>query len=153
MKTHQLTDEKIKNLLLRVQTGSFSTINTDGTSYITLIHFVYMDNQIYIHGLSKGQKIDNSIRNDKIGFLAYDMQGLPLDPNGVVCDTNTEYESVIITGNATLVEDIEAKRIVLQNIVQKYTPHLADSILPEPMIKGIAVIQINILEVTGKYYN
>lgn len=153
MKTHPLTDEKIKNLLLRVQTGSFSTINTDGTPYITPVHFVYMDNQIYIHGLPKGQKIDNSIRNDKVGFLAYDMQGLLLDPDGAVCDTNTEYESVIITGNATLVEDIEAKRIVLQNIVQKYTPHLADSILPEPMIKGTAVIQINILEVTGKYYN
>ncbi|SHI51240.1 hypothetical protein SAMN05444401_0867 [Clostridium amylolyticum] len=153
MKTHQLTDEKIKNLLLRVQTGSFSTINTDGTPYTTPVHFVYMDNQIYIHGLPKGQKIDNSIRNDKIGFLAYDMQGFLLDPNGAVCDTNTEYESVIITGNATLVEDIEAKRIGLQNIVQKYTPHLADLILPEPMIKGTAVIQINILEVTGKYYN
>lgn len=50
MKTHQLTDEKIKNLLLRVQTGSFSTINTDGTPYTTPVHFVYMDNQIYIQG-------------------------------------------------------------------------------------------------------
>lgn len=153
MKTHPLTDEKIKIVLSEVQTASLSTINTDGTPYVIPVHFVYMDNKIYIHGLPKGQKIDNIIRNNKICFLAYDMKGFLLDPNGKPCDTNTEYESVIVTGSAILVEDLEVKKNVLQKIIQKYTPHLTDAQLPEPMIKGTAVIQINISEITGKYYN
>lgn len=153
MKTHPLTEEKMTSLLSKVQTGSLATINSNGTPYVTPVHFVYMDNKIYIHGLPKGQKIDNIIHNDKIGFLVYDMQGFLYDPNGKPCDTNTEYESVIVTGNATLVKDLDEKRMVLQKIVQKYTPHLVNSLLPENMIKGTAVIQINILESTGKYYN
>lgn len=153
MKTHPLEDEKIKILLSEVQTASLSTLNQDGTPYVIPVHFVYMDNKIYIHGLPKGQKVDNINRNNKIGFLAYDMKGFLLDPNGKPCDTNTEYESVIVTGSAVLVEDIEVKKDVLQNIIQKYTLHLADSQLPEPMIRGTAVIQIDISEITGKYYN
>lgn len=152
MKTHPLTDERIKSLLTSLQTGSLATINSDGTPYVIPVHFVYVDNKLYIHGLPKGQKIDNIIHNNNISFLVYDMKDFLLDPNGKPCDTNTEYESVIVTGNAILVEDIKVKKIVLQNIIQKYTPYLADAQLPEPMIHGTAVIQINISEITGKYY-
>lgn len=153
MKTHPLSEEKIKVLLSEVQTASLATLNADGTPYVIPVHYIYMDKKIYIHGLPKGQKIDNIICNNKICFLAYDMKGILLDQNGKPCDTNTEYESVIVTGSANLVEDIEVKKIVLQNIIQKYTPHLIDTQLPEPMIRGTTVIQINISEITGKYYN
>ncbi|WP_313075087.1 pyridoxamine 5'-phosphate oxidase family protein [Lacrimispora sp.] len=152
MKTHHLSDERLHDLLTRTQTGSMATLNEDGTPYNTPVHFVYLNENIYVHGLPKGQKIDNINRNSKVGFTAFDMQGLLLDENGKPCDTNTKYESVIATGNAALVENLEEKKTVLQKIVGKYTPHLAEMPLPENMVKGTAVIRISTTELTGKYY-
>ncbi|MBO0554195.1 pyridoxamine 5'-phosphate oxidase family protein, partial [Clostridium botulinum] len=82
----------------------------------------------------------------------YDMQELLFDANGKPCDTNTKYESAIATGSAALVEDMGEKKMVLQKIVEKYTPHLTDAPLPENMVRGTAVIRISIAELTGKYY-
>lgn len=152
MKTYPLSEERLYALLSRVQTGSLATINADGTPYNTPVHFVYINNSIYVHGLPKGQKVDNIIRDSKVGFTAYDMQEFLLDASGKPCDTNTKYESAIVIGSAVLVEDIGVKKIVLQKIVEKYTPYLADELLPEHMVRGTAIIQITITEVTGKYY-
>ncbi|MBP2025340.1 pyridoxamine 5'-phosphate oxidase family protein [Peptoniphilus stercorisuis] len=153
MKTHPLKDEEIKELLLKVQTGSIATLNENNIPYVLAVHFVYMDNKIYIHGLPKGEKIDNIKRNSKVGFTAYEVQGFLLDKDEKPCDTNTEYKSVVLNGDAKIIENLELKKSVLKKIVEKYTPHLADKEIPENMIKGTGVIEIEIDEITGKYYN
>ncbi|WP_312071117.1 pyridoxamine 5'-phosphate oxidase family protein [Anaerotignum propionicum] len=153
MKTHPLSEEQITKLLERSQTGSLATINTDGTPYVTPIHFVYYNNKIYAHGLPKGKKLDNIAHDQRVGFSVYEMNELLLDPNEKPCDTNTKYESIIISGNAKRVENIQVKEDILKKVVEKYTPHLVDKELPAPMVKGTAVIEIDIMEITGKYYS
>lgn len=153
MKTHQLTQEQIDNLLSQTQTGCLATLNANGSPYVTPIHFLYHDNAIYIHGLPKGQKIDNIKANPNVSMTVYEMDGLLLDPHGNPCDTNTKYQSVIMMGTAVLLEDLEQKKRILNGIVEKYTPQLAGKPLPENMIKGTAVIKIDIVDITGKYYD
>ncbi|KAF5061012.1 pyridoxamine 5'-phosphate oxidase family protein [Anaerotignum sp.] len=153
MKTHPLSEEQITKLLERSQTGNLATINLDGTPYVTPIHFIYYNNKIYAHGLPKGKKLDNITHDQRIGFSVYEMDKLLLDPNEKPCDTNTKYESIIISGKAQLVEDIQVKANILKKVVEKYTPHLSGKELPAPMVKGTAVIQIDIAEITGKYYS
>lgn len=152
MKTHPLTEEQINRLLQRAQTGSLATLNPDGTPYITPIHFVYFDDAIFVHGLPKGQKLDNLAHDSRVGFSVYEMDKLLLDPNEQPCDTNTKYESVIISGTANLVDDIEKKRNVLKRIVEKYTPHLVKKEIPDNMVRGTAVIRIDVTDMSGKYY-
>lgn len=152
MKTHPLTEEQINHLLQRAQTGSLATLNPDGTPYSTPIHFVYYDNAIFVHGLPKGKKLDNIAQDSRVGFSVFEMDKLLLDPNGKSWDTNTKYESVIISGTAKFVDDIEEKRNALNKIVEKYTPHLVNNEIPNNMIKGTAVIRIDVTEITGKYY-
>lgn len=153
MKTHQLSEEKIRQLLERSQTGSLVTLNSDGTPYVTPIHFVHYKNAIFVHGLPKGKKLDNIANDPRVGFCVYEMDMLLLDPNGNPCDTNTKYESVIISGIAKLVDNLEEKSNVLKEIVKKYTPHLVNSEIPSNMIKATAVIRIDLSEITGKYYS
>lgn len=59
MKTHPLSDDKIKFLLQRVKTCSLATLNVDGTPYCTPVHFVYCNDSIYFHGLPKEKKPEN----------------------------------------------------------------------------------------------
>lgn len=153
MKTHQLTMEQVSQLLQECKSGSLATVGADNAPYVTPIHYVYLDGKIYFHGLPKGQKLSNIITNPLVSFNVYNMVGLLFDENGKPCDTNTEYQSVIVNGSASLVSNIDMKKSVLEAIIAKYTPQLSDKELPDNMVKGTAVVEIEITEVTGKYWN
>ena len=152
MKTHPLSQEQIDMLLSSATTGSLATLNSDGSPYVTPVHFLHSDGTIYLHGLPKGKKIDNIKADPRVSMTVYEMDSLLLDPDEKPCDTNTKYQSVIISGTAVLIDDMERKKEILGGIVGKYTPHLAHKELPDNMVKGTAVIKINIQEITGKYY-
>lgn len=153
MKNHQLTEEQIHKLLERTEIGGLATLNLDGSPYIIPIHFIYYNNRIYAHGLPKGKKIDNIINDKRVSFCAYEMDNLLLDANGEPCDTNTKYESVIISGKANIIDDVEEKINILKEIVKKYTPQLFNKEIPDNMVKGTAVICIDIISITGKFYS
>ena len=152
MKMHPLDEEKVNSLLHRAKTCNLATINSNGTPYCTPIHFIYWNDVIYFHGLPKGQKLENIKRDSRVGVSIYEMEGLLIDAEGKPCDTNTKYESTIISGNARAVLDHEEKTNVLKKIIEKYTPDLANKELPDNMIKGTAVMRIDVTKLTGKYY-
>lgn len=152
MKTHPLSEEKIRNLLEKAEVGVLSTINADGTPYCVPVHFVCNGRKFYVHGLSKGQKIANLQRDSKVGFCVYELQQYLMPEDDCPCNVNTKYESVIVTGTATMLENRTAKAEVLKKIVAKYTPELKDKELPEAAVRGTGVIEITAATLTGKYY-
>lgn len=152
MKKFQLTPEQIDELLHRADIGRFTTVNENGYPYTIAMHFVYYNNKIYMHGLPKGQKIDNINRNSKVCFEVDELLGLLTDNIENACDTEVEYNSVVIIGKASLLADLDYKREVLNKLVEKYTPQFAGKLLPDNMIKGTAVIEIDTVECTGKYH-
>lgn len=81
------------------------------------------------------------------------MEYLLYDPDEKPCDTNTKYHSVILQGAASFTDDAQKKEQILRGIVQKYTTHLSSQPLPSNMVNGTAVVQIDISEITGKYYD
>ena len=149
MKKYQISFLGIEEILKEQKVGRLATLNLNGYPYVTPVHFVYENNCIYIHGLSKGQKIDNIKNNSNVCFEIEEMLGLILDEKP--CDVNTAYKSVIILGNAKLVEG-EKKVEALKAVVSKYTPHLANIPFSENMLKATSVIEIEIVEATGKRY-
>ena len=48
--------------------------------------------------------------------------------------------------------DNEHKKEVLYEIIRKYTPHLTQKEIPDNMLRGTAVIKIEITRKSGKYY-
>ena len=152
MRTHSLTKEQIEGLLQKGQTGRIATYGPEGYPYVVPVHYAYSEGKIYIHGLPKGQKLDNIANNPKVGFEIDEMLGLQYEGVEAPCDVNTVYNSVIITGHAQLIAEAADKKEALSRIVAKYTPHLAAKELPQNMVKGTAVIEITIMECTGKYY-
>lgn len=151
MKTHQLTAEQVDSLLRSGWVGTLATVGNAGTPYVTPIHYFYDNGRIYFHGLPKGQKMDNLQKNPLVCFNVYETDGLSLDSSGTPCDTNTRYRSVTVYGTAEVICDIDDKRAALDAIVDKYTPQNSGCLLPDNMVKGTAVVAINITESTGKY--
>lgn len=152
MKKHQLNREQINDLLKNTEIGRFATINEDGFPYVIAMHFVYTNNKIYLHGLPRGQKIDNINRCPKVCFEIDEMLSYLTDGVENACDVNTEYNSVVVHGYAKIINDSELKRDMLSKIVNKYAPQFSGKELPSAMVDGTAVIEIEIKECTGKYY-
>lgn len=151
MKQHQLELSEIVEVLDKAEVGRIATNDPNGFPYIVPVHYVYWDDKVYIHGLIKGQKIAYLKQNSKVGFEVDEM-GAILPDSKVVCDTNTEFRSVIILGNAFMVDELDLEREVLKRIVKKYTPELSHMEFPENMFKATGIIEIIPIEVTGKYY-
>lgn len=151
-KTHLLTKEQIDDLFKRAEVGRLGTFSSNGFPYVLPMHFVYVDNKIYMHGLPKGKKIDNIKFNSNVCFEVDEMLSLLYEGVENPCDVNTEFNSIIVEGKASLVSDFDEKKMALSYIVAKFTPHLVDKELPSKMINGTAVIKIDILECVGRYY-
>ncbi len=151
MKEHQLSRAEIETLLTEEMVGNLGTISEDGFPYITPVHYVWMDDKIYIHGLRIGQKIDYLKKNPNVGFEVFKMNALIHDAE-LPCDTNTDYQSVIMQGKGKVVTEEELCVKVLDAVVLKYTPQHAGKTFPPAMLKATGVIEIDPLEITGKYF-
>ncbi len=151
MKEHQLSPEEINKILKTEQVGNLGTMSPKGFPYITPVHFVLIDNKIFVHGLNKGSKLNNIKMNSNVGFEIYKYNNLIHDQD-LPCDTNTNYQSVIILGLAKLIDDEAIKIKVLDEVVNKYTPQHSGKSFPPAMIKATGIIEITPLSTTGKYY-
>lgn len=151
-KTHLLSLEQIKALFESAKVGRLGCVKQNGYPYVVPMHFVYLNHKIYMHGLPKGQKIDILKSNPKVCFEIDEMISLLDKDVENPCDVNTEFNSIILQGEATIVDNFDEKKEALSKIVEKFTPHLRYKELPENMINGTAVIRIDIEEFVGRYY-
>lgn len=150
MKQHQLNETEIATLLSKARVGHIGTLNPEGYPYVLPVHFAYYKGKIYIHGLIQGTKIENLKSHSKVCFEVDEMEGLILDDKA--CDVNTKYQSVVVLGQAKMIDEMALKIEILNQVVEKYTPHLVGQQYPENMLKGTGIIEITIDSITGKFY-
>ncbi|MDR2846268.1 MAG: pyridoxamine 5'-phosphate oxidase family protein [Candidatus Methanoplasma sp.] len=152
MKTHQLTHEEVEQLLSSAQTGVLATLDEEGYPYAVPIQFIYINGKIYVHGLPKGQKIGNILRDGRVSFTTYVAEGLIIGKEGNPCDVNTQYKSVVVRGDASFVSDPDVKKEVLLKLTAKYVPQYSSADIPDKAVRGTGVIEIVPVAITGKYY-
>ena len=148
--------EKIIQFLNDENTGRISSIDKDGFPQIIPMNFVFLDNTIYMHSHIKGEKIENIKRNSKVGFeVDRNLEFLPSyfsDPNDASL-ADTLYISVVVKGEAKLVEDNEEKVLALNGLMEKYQPEGRYEPMKPDMnvLDATAVIKIIPKEMNGKY--
>jgi hypothetical protein len=148
--------EKIIQFLNNESTGRISSIDKEGFPQIIPMNFVFLSNVVYMHSHIKGEKIENIKRNSKVGFeVDRNLEFLPSyfsDPEDASL-ADTLYISVIIKGEATLVEDKKEKALALNGLMKKYQPEGRYKPMREDMdvLDATAVIKIIPKEMNGKY--
>ena len=148
--------EKIIEFLSSQQTGRISSIDENGYPQIIPMNFVFINDAIYTHSHTKGEKLENIKRNQKVGFeVDKSLEFLPSyfsDPTDASL-ADTLYISVVIKGNASIVLDREEKTIALNGLMKKYQPEGGyEPIKPEmDVLDEVAVIKIVPESLRGKY--
>ena len=148
--------EKIVNFLNEEKTGRIGSIDENGYPQIIPMNFVFTNNAIYMHSHIRGEKLDNIKRDSKVGFeVDKNLEFLPsyfFDPEDASL-ADTLYISVIIKGEASVINENEEKVLALNALMKKYQPEGKYSPMKEDMevLDAVAVIKIVPKEMNGKY--
>ncbi len=148
--------EKIIEFLNDEHIGRIASIDGEGFAEIIPMNFVFIDDSIYMHSHTKGEKLDNIRRNSKVGFeVDRELEFLPSyfeDPKDASL-ADTLYISVVIKGDATLVSDKKEKALALNKLMEKYQPEGGYEPVRQDMtvIDEVAIIKINPVSMRGKY--
>jgi len=148
--------EKIIGFLSSESTGRIASIDADGFPQIIPMNFVFINDVIYMHSHTKGEKLENIRKNNKVGFeVDRNLEFLPSyffhPTDASVADTL--YISVVIKGHAYIVDDNEEKTLALNELMDKYQPEgKYQPISPEmDVLNGVAVIKVVTNSLHGKY--
>jgi len=148
--------EKIKSFLDKEHVGRIATIDQNGYPQIIPMNFVFLNDVIYMHSHTKGEKLENVTRNDKVGFeVDREIEFLPSyfeDPKDASL-ADTLYISVVIKGKGKIVNDRQEKTNALNGLMKKYQPEgRYMPISPEmKVLDEVAIIKVTPDVIRGKY--
>ena len=148
--------DKIKEFLNNESTGRIASLDENGYPQIIPMNFIFNDNVIYMHSHTRGEKLQNIQKNDKVGFeVDKNLEFLPSyfsDPNDASL-ADTFYISIVIKGKATIVTDKNEKTLALNGLMEKYQPEGGYEPINTQMnvLDEVAVIKINPNSIRGKY--
>ncbi|MDI6697273.1 MAG: pyridoxamine 5'-phosphate oxidase family protein [Anaerolineales bacterium] len=107
---------------------------------------------VYLHHASRGRTMENLRRNRRVCFTAAEMGRLL--PAAQAREFSLEYASVVIFGQANVVEEQDEMLYGLRLLMAKYAPHLQPGVdypvIREEELVGVAVIRIDVADWSAK---
>jgi uncharacterized protein len=145
-KDREIKDRKeIDDIIRRCRVCRLATCD-EGQPYIIPLSFGYDGRFLYFHAAPEGRKIDIVKRNNLVGFELDILHDIVTAEQA--CKWGVKYESVIGSGTAEIVDDLEAKKEALEWIMRQYGSGAWD--FPEEIMKKTLVFRVRILEISGK---
>ena len=148
--------EKLIEFLNKQETGRICSIDKDGYPQIIPMNFVFVNDVVYMHSHTKGEKLENIKQNSKVGFEVD--QSIDFLPSYFTHPTDasqadTLYISVVIKGTGIIVNDRKEKTLALNSLMKKYQPEGGyESISPEMgVVDEVAIIKVIPTTMRGKY--
>ncbi len=148
--------QKIKEFLDVEHVGRIASIDEKGYPQIIPMNFVFLNDAIYMHTHTKGEKLNNIRRNQKVGFeVDRELEFLPSyfeDPKDASL-ADTLYISVVIKGSASIVQENNEKTLALNGLMKKYQPEgNYEPLTPDmQVLDEVAIIKITPDSIRGKY--
>lgn len=148
--------ERIIQFLNQQSTGRICSQDKDGYPQIIPMNFVYVNDAVYMHSHTKGEKLENIAKNKKVGFeVDQYLEFLPsyfTDPTDA-SQADTLYISVVIKGHGIIVSDRSEKTLALNALMKKYQPEgKYEGIRPEMgVVDEVAIIKVVPITMRGKY--
>jgi hypothetical protein len=145
-KDRRLDDAAAMALLQRGEYGILSTSDKNNRPYGIPVNYVLMEENIFFHCATEGQKLENITANNGVSFCVVGMTEL------IPEKFSTRYESVVVSGNADVVEDEVTKENALRALVAKYAPdHIAAGDAYIDKLKDqTTVVRVEIESLAGK---
>ena len=117
-----------------------------GKPYVVPLNYGYSDGALFFHSSPQGRKIDVIKRNPEVCFSIVSDYRLVRDKKA--CSWSTKYSSVIGTGKALILTDLEDIKTGLAILMEQYSDEDYDFAELDP--DRVTIIKVKIQEITGK---
>lgn len=148
--------QKIARFCEAEHVGRIATIDSKGYPQVIPMNFVLLGGFVYMHSHIHGEKLDNVVRNDKVGFeIDRELEFLPSyfthPTDASVADTL--YISVVMKGAAHIISNKTEKCMALNGLMEKYQPEGGyEPVKPaDDTLDYVTVIRITPSSIRGKY--
>ena len=134
-------------ILERNTSGVLAVSGDDDYPYAVPLSFIYQNGKLYFHCAKSGHKLDAIAKNPKASFCIIDQDTI------VPKEYTTYFRSVIVFGQACLLQDEAEKKAILQKLGNKYAPlEPPQGLLQEidSQIKHTNIIVLTIEHIAGK---
>lgn len=112
-----LDQDRAMQLLETAEYGVLSMVDIDHKPYAIPVNFVMDEDCIYIHCATQGRKLDILECNEDVSFCVVG------NVNLLPSKFTTEYESVILTGCATIITSDDERMQALELLLNKFSPN------------------------------
>lgn len=148
--------QKIIEFLNQEHVGRIASLDKEGFPQIIPMNFVFINDAIYMHSHTHGEKIENITQRSKVGFeVDRELEFLPSYFTSATdaSQADTLYISVVIKGHGTIVSDSNEKSMALNALMEKYQPEgNYEKITPDmSVVDEVAIIKIVPQTMRGKY--
>ncbi len=147
MRKYGLSEDEAWKVLEACEDGVLATIDGDGSPYAVPVNHVCIGKRLYIHGRAAGRKLENIVRDGRVSFAAYRMEGYDFESE-LACDTETVFESAVVKGRATVVGDPGKKMEVLRALSDRFGREGCE--IPQDRAGKVSIVEIVPKEVTWK---
>lgn len=144
----RMNNERAIEILKKSKYGILSTSSKDNIPYGVAINYYYdeKENSIFFHTKRVGNKIENIRNNPDVSLFI-------LDNEQVIPDRYiTHYESIIVSGKASIILDEKEMRKKLISLCDRLAPKAIErrEEVINKYIRAVCIVQINIDKITGK---
>src|SRR5919202_1128309 len=148
--------QKIIEFLNSQPVGRIASIDKRGYPQVIPMNFVHYDEAVYMHSHPFGEKLDNINVNPKVGFEVDEhicfLPSYYFHPTDA-SQADTLYISVVIKGQAEIVQDNNEKASALNALMEKYQQdgHYEPLNAQMSSVREVAVIKVIPTDMRGKY--
>ena len=146
LKEREIKDQTAIEAIIRSSLVCRLGLSDENRPYIVPLCFGYQDRALYFHGAREGKKIDMIRKNPYVCF-EFDLNS-GVEEAEEACKWGIGYQSVIGSGQATLVDHPEEKKEALKIIMGQYSDR--EFSFSDHFIEKTGIIKVNIEEMTGK---
>lgn len=143
----QLTEAECVQILQKNTAGVLAVLGDGGYPYAVPLSYVYSGGALYFHCAKQGHKLDAIKNCGKVSFCV-------IDQDEVVPETyTTHYRSVIVFGQARVMEDAQEIRQAIEALAVKYAPADTPEYRAAEIQSGspaMAMLRMAIAHMTGK---
>jgi len=142
--------EVLEEIIEKCTFCNIAMIGENNEPYIVPMNFGYSRGYIYLHGAKKGKKLAILKLNNKVCVSFSTDHELRWQSENMACSYSMKFRSVLAHGKVEFIDDMEAKRNALTNIMKQYSER--NFKFNDPAVREVEVFKVVIEKLEGRVY-
>jgi uncharacterized protein len=146
----QMPAERATELLAVAYCGRLATVDVDGAPYICPLLYVWLDGQVWLHNTRALGHMQRNVLHEPRVCFEIDVPGEAFAYGRFQCDTGLAYQSVLVFGRLSVIEDRERKTRFFDALMSKYHPRDDRPKSFYPRLDDVTVYALTAERISGK---